>query len=217
MLAAESYALENLSNNGLIHNIKQLMYLRRLNEAELARQAGIPQPTLHRLLAGNTPDPRISTLHQLTNYFQVTLDELYTPSIGLQRESAKTQSIPVLPWHNCRKYISDIQSLSSSNWSNWLVTEPIEPKAYALMSKPSMEPHFARNTFLIISPGTKPMDGDFIVVDFKETEEATLRELIIDGPSTLLSPINSKAEAEKLDSSIQILGTLIQSRFFYRL
>ena len=78
-----------------------------------------------------------------------------------------------------------------------------------------MEPRFPRGTILIVDTQTKPTDGDFVIVHYATTKEATMRELSIDGPHQLLLPLNQNSVSDKLDKSIRIVGTVIQSRFSY--
>ncbi len=61
----------------LLSNLRFLLSEQSINETELSRRTLIPQPTLHKIFASKTTDPRISTLHCLAQYFEVTVDELY--------------------------------------------------------------------------------------------------------------------------------------------
>ena len=81
----------------LITNLYSLIQEHQINEAELSRRTGIPQPTLHKILSGKTTDPRISTLLQtLASYFNITLDNLFSDNV-LQSKAqiAKAISIPI--------------------------------------------------------------------------------------------------------------------------
>ena len=42
----------------------------------LARRTGINQPTLHRIMSGETEDPRLSTMLVLAKFFDVPVEEL---------------------------------------------------------------------------------------------------------------------------------------------
>jgi transcriptional regulator with XRE-family HTH domain len=59
-------------------NLRTLMDQQGLSETALARAAGVPQPTVHRLVNTNTHDPRDSTLRPLADYFGVTVEQLRT-------------------------------------------------------------------------------------------------------------------------------------------
>lgn len=216
MTALNKLNIEPRSNAVFIANVRHLMNTRNISEAELARQTQIPQPTLHKILAGKTTDPRISTLQILATYFGITVDELFTgaKAYGLTTHP-EIQSIPIISWTDCIQEKSLLDHLNPSNWEQWLVIEHLAKQPYALISKPCMEPRFPKGTALIIDPDTSPKDGDLIVVHYPNTTEATLRELSIDGPIQLLIPISPDHEKDKLTNEIKILGVVLQSRFSY--
>ena len=179
----------------LIKNIRRLMHLHGLNEAELARKTAIPQSTLHKILSGFTADPRVSNLRVLADYFAVPLDTLFKAEPW--DETAKNYgiaslSLPIISWCHCVDKNFYPGSLSPKNWNDWIVVERNSNTNgnYGLVTKPSMEPRFPRGTILIIDNTTQAHDGDLIVVQYPEAEDATIRELAIDGREKLLLPLN---------------------------
>src|SRR5579863_6988609 len=72
-VAIKIESVENLTDN-----LRHLMQLKDISEAALARKTAIPQPTLHKILAGKTNDPRASTLKALADFFEISIDELLT-------------------------------------------------------------------------------------------------------------------------------------------
>lgn len=201
------------SEEMLVSNVKRLLKQYRMNEAELARQANLPKPTVHKILAGSTEDPRISTLQAIANVFNLTIDELYSADLTKEKQrDIAVQAIPVISWSECLKGEDFFETLSSNNWKNWLVTENVKNRLYGLASKTSMESQFPKGTVFVIDPNHISNDGDFVIVKYPEAEEAALRELTVDGPIKLLLPINNYAEKERLTGDIELIGTVIQSR-----
>ncbi|OGT63277.1 MAG: hypothetical protein A3E85_06010 [Gammaproteobacteria bacterium RIFCSPHIGHO2_12_FULL_45_12] len=189
---------------------------RNITEAELARRTNIPQPTLHKILSGKTGDPRASTLKALADFFGVTIDMLLTGSASvppMTTTAANTQSIAIISWSDCLEASKLIRTLDSVSWDNWITTEYSSTNAFALTSKPSMEPRFPIGSTLIIDPNITPEDGDLIVVHFPNTSEATLRELSIDGPVKQLVPICKNSSPETFSAEIRDLGVLVKSIF----
>lgn len=43
---------------------------------QIAEGSGLPEPTLEKIFAGKTDNPRLSTIHQLVHYLGHTLDDL---------------------------------------------------------------------------------------------------------------------------------------------
>lgn len=202
----------------LIHNLRVLMKKAGLNEATLSRKTNIPQATMHKILAGKTEDPRASTLKTLSDFFDISIDELLSGNSSQHDTKSATitaQSIPVISWKDCADAIQFTANLTPNNWSKWVVTEFLSKNAYALSSKPSMGPRFPKDTILFIDPNAKPEDGDYVIALYSDTDEATIREYSIDGPIRLLLPLNPNAEPTKLNESISILGVLVKTTFSY--
>lgn len=201
------------SDRTLICNVRDLLALHKMNEAELARQANIPKPTLHKILAGSTEDPRISTLQAIAKAFNITLDELYSPNIvQIKQHKIQIQPIPIVSWADCLKGKFFLKTLTPTNWEKWLIIDNIKNGLYGLTSKASMESQFPAQTVFVIDPEKQPTDGDLVIIQYPQTGEAALRELTIDGPVKLLLPVNNYSEKEKLTPEMKIIGTVIHSR-----
>jgi len=205
------------SEDILITNVQKLMRERKLNEAELSRRTEIPKPTLHKILSGKTADPRISTIKILADFFEVTLDDLYQENLSFAHKPLPQGiSIPIISWSDSLNAKTVINELTPSNWQQWIIVDGTEDQfLYGLTSKPCFEPYFPRGTILVVDSKQKANDGDLVVVHYPNTNEATLRELSIDGPNRLLMPLNDTYAPDKLDDSIKILGMVVQSRFLY--
>jgi transcriptional regulator with XRE-family HTH domain len=212
----ETHVESENPDHQFLTNIRHLMRLNNFTEAELSRQTAIPQATLHKILSGQTTDPRISTLQIIANVFNITVDALMSGSPSNARNNPltkiKTQSIPILSWADSIQSEKLLSTLSANNWNKWVVSEYLNEKVYALITKPSMEPFFAEGSILIIDPTLNPIDGAIVVVHYPETEEATLREFLHDGPNKSLSSINDTHQKESFSSTIKILGVVVESR-----
>ncbi len=217
-----SLAIPNAETpQSLGHILKQLMQEKgNLSETELARQINLPQPTVHRILSGETSDPRISTLQLLANFFHVTIDQL----LGIAKLSPTTintpfdiVSIPIVSWKDITQGIEPLSKLTADNWNHWLTVNVKlnTTMAYALESRAGMEPRFPRGTLLIINPELQPQDGDLVVVHYQDTQEATLREFYVDGPVQYLKPIVNDLKPNTMNDNIKFLGVLTQSTFRY--
>ena len=57
-------------------NLEWLMSQRKTNPYELQRNTGVPQPTIHRILTGESKDPRTNTLQPLADHFGVSVADL---------------------------------------------------------------------------------------------------------------------------------------------
>lgn len=62
-------------------NLDWLIKASGTNAYELQRATGVPQPTIHRILTGESADPRTATLDPIARYFGITVAELRTENL----------------------------------------------------------------------------------------------------------------------------------------
>lgn len=207
---------------------KRLKYLMlqhgNLCEAELARETQVPQPTIHRLLSGDTKDPRVSTLRLVSDYFNVSIDYLLGKEPLLTsfdtngRLSSNNRLLPIINWPQVLPYLRDPTPIleTVSDAKSWTTTELFLGKnAFALPSRAFMEPRFPKGTLLIIDPDESPQDGDFILLCYAQEQQITLRNLLVDGNIKLLQPVFSNTPAEPFTEDKEVLGVVIQSKMTY--
>ena len=58
-------------------SLKKMKTESGLTTAEIAKGADIPEPTLEKLFAGVTKDPKLPTMQKLVHFLGYTLDDLY--------------------------------------------------------------------------------------------------------------------------------------------
>ncbi len=180
----------------LAKNLRALLDEQNLSESDVAQAINIPVMTVRRIVSGETADPRISTLTLLANYFNVSIDSLMgdneTRSISLMSKNVP-QFIPILDWKTASN-IKSVKDIDLKSWKDW---HPItlgdqysfSDEAFALESRPSMQPRFPLGTLFIIEPNETPTDADIVLVKINKENTLSLRELIIDPPKWQLQPV----------------------------
>jgi SOS-response transcriptional repressor LexA len=181
--------------DNLSKNLSFLMARDGISESDLARALKIPYNTIRRINSGFTTDPRMSTLKAIAGYFNVSLDDLTEEKNPSFYSSASNSppSVPIFNWED----ISNPSFLNTSNLSNWpdwqpialASTEDLSNQAYALKSKRSMQPRFPTGTVFIVDPNKEPIDGDLVLVKMIDSNDVSLRDLIIDPPIWHLLPV----------------------------
>lgn len=179
----------------------------------------MPQPTIQRLVAGTTLDPKLSTLTIIANYFSLTIDQLlgnYPISVLNSDFSYKVHTAPIISWQHATQYKNFFENEEIKEWKEWLAVDiDIHSKlVFGLKTKPSMEPRFITGSILTIDPGKDPVDGDLVIVHYKDTLETTIREIILDGPKHEVCSITNQS-TEALTGNIKLIGVVVQIRFSY--
>lgn len=178
----DTASLDNLSRN-----IIMLMKQYNINESDLAKKLNVTYNTIHRIVSGTTSDPKLSTLQQIAAYFNVGLDSLLLDKQDHPIQRADSPYfVPVLTWENAQS-VNFHQNFKRDTWHKWIPVatsekEIINKDCYALESTRSMQPKFPIGTTFVIKPAEQPLDGDLVLIKFKDDQTISLRELVIDSP-----------------------------------
>ena len=206
-------------DNNLSKNLAVLMERNQITESELARALDLPYNTVKRLVSGFTTDPRVSTLSLITQYFNVSLDSLLGGDAELITFSKKNnddapRSVPIISWEDISNR-NFLEILDLKNWECWQPialspTDNLSDKSYALESRPSMQSRFPIGTVFIIDPKEKPIDGDLVLIRFKNNDSVSLRDLIIDSPHWQLLSIAHNTPSINYDvKEHEIIGVVV--------
>jgi SOS-response transcriptional repressor LexA len=208
--------------------LSHLMFVKKIRTAELARRINLPQPTVHRIVSGTSPNPHMSSLIPLAKFFEVSIEQLKgLESIPwLRKDHAVRLFRP--EWH-------EVPMLSIEQAPQWASIMGDEKQHYQLpsvytdakvsdhafgilMPDSSMEPQFMSGSTLIIDPEQPPRDRHFILIQLHAQPLALFRQLLIDGNQRYLKPLNpdlDKFPMISITDKDQILGVLIQARMDY--
>lgn len=217
MSNAIAFELNELDLKKLAENLRMLLAEHRVTESQVAQSLNIPVMTVRRLVSGETTDPRISTLKLIAEYFNVSVDALIqdnnTRAICLLTRNMP-QFVPVFDWQTVAG-VKSIIDIDLKAWRDWRPISlgnnlSLSAKAFAIESRPSMQPRFPLGTMFIIDPDETLTDGDIILIKMAKDGELSLRELIIDSPRWQLQPVISGSDTLFYDSTQHnIIGVVV--------
>jgi len=200
--------------------LKYLMADKEIRVTDLARETKLPQPTVHRIVTGISPNPHSRSLKPIADFFGITLDQLkgkkpisWLNIKGLLKsQMTTTKEVPLLPWDDACHWQ---QKLTSHDYTSVVTTDVnISHHGFALIIPDnSMDPVFPINTILIIDPEREMEDKKYVLVRLKEANELLFRQLSIDGKQYYLKPLNINEEKYTIKlftSADQYIGTLVQ-------
>ena len=197
--------------------LEMLLQLHRLTESELARQTKIPQPTIHRLLTGATPDPRISTLKPLAKYFQITLgqlagDEHLPTNIQISSTARFLIKVPIIPWHQACEWRKVISDYIPSNWLYWVtLSHPASNNSFALtITNKNLPAPFKYNSVVIVDPEATPCDGDYVLIYRLSDQSTTIKKIVFEGNDRWLMPLTEKISATPFNEDFNCCGVIAQ-------
>lgn len=205
-------------------NIEFLIGKRNITPTALADATKVPQPTIHRILSGESRDPKTSTLQPLAQYFGVTVSDLRDKDLSLgsglvaaqPTASYHVNKIPVISWVQAGGFsevVDDMPPGVSDTWEE--VTVPVRRHTFGLYVKgDSMAPDFPDGTLLVIEPDMEAQPGDYVIA--KNGGEATFKLFVKDGPDYYLKPLNPHYPMKPFPADGVIVGVVREMKRKFR-
>lgn len=208
--------------------LKMLMEQRGIHStAALARRTGVPQPTIYRILKGESQDPETATLRKLSTFFKVTVAQLRGESTLSAQQPAGTYNVEEGPDIHAVHVISWVQAGRSQPVADphppgegektLYVSKKLGDHAYALrirgdsMENPQGKPTFPDGCVIVVDPDKHAASGSFVVVRLDDTEEATFKQLVEDAGQRYLKPLNPRYPMIPIDGNATLCGTWVQT------
>lgn len=196
-----------------------------LSGNDLSKETGIPQPTIHRLLAGKTKKPQKEAVRTLSEFFSVSInqiignDPLPTDKFNNLFDLTASSKIPLLAWEDCKDWHESLKSYQESPEVNWIpVYAKVSDVAFAVLAKDStMEPKFPEGSVLVFDPKKEAKDRSYVLVYLKQTDTLVFKQLITDGITKYLKSLNPDLEhaVYSMEKDDEVVATLIQSFINY--
>lgn len=159
-----------------------------MSVAEVARRAGVAQPTAHRILSGESKSPRIENIRSLavalgidTPSITGALNVLETGpsySTGLANGPRLQRRVPVISWVQAGQFCEAVDLYAPDSAEEWLDCPfPHSPRAFCLVVKGlSMHPDYRPEEIILVEPELEAQHNDDVVVRTPDGE-ATFKRL----------------------------------------
>jgi transcriptional regulator with XRE-family HTH domain len=188
-----------------------------LTEQELSTETGIPQPTIHRILAGNTKVPRKAALKAFSDFFKVPLHTLLEPNDMTQGMhetiSEPGTRVPLLAWSSIKQQLLSLNTPSNKFPYQHIVSfKKLEGNLFALILEgPDFEPRFSRGTILVFKRDKPPKNRDYVLLDTEKLP--VMKQILIDGREQYVKALDADLPqpVSRLENPNEIVGVLIQS------
>ena len=131
--------------------------------------------------------------------------------------------------YNQLRKVPLISSVAAGNWmeiidnfhpgdaDEWQpTTAKVSHKAFALkvegksMQNPNGHPTVPQGSIVIVDPEIEASNGKIVVAKLPNTNEATIKKLVIDGPLLYLEPLNPEFKMIQIDNECVIVGVVKQ-------
>ena len=145
---------------------------------------------------------------------------------NLARQKEEASSSNTTPGPSLRPAVPLISWVQAGNWTEChdpyppgVADEWINPStrvsacAFALSVRgDSMEPRFVEGDTIIVDPELEARTGDFVIVRLDDAQEATFKQLVIDGPQRFLKPLNARYPVIPINGNATVVGVVVEKR-----
>ena len=210
--------------------LKELMDHEGISESELSRRSKVTQPTIHRILTGESVDPRPSNLTRLANYFGVPVTD-FLPGNANKRYMRIEDAMESHGWnqakdlpdgdfvflHQLNKIKAGKEGAVDGEWPAQKVRYPFRTD-WIKRTKPRSMKHLMVMQITNNSMAPYIQSGDAVLLDIKKTRisngqvyaiifqgKTILKRLYRQGSKTILSSDNKTDPANKYD--LELSGT----------
>lgn len=185
-----------------------------------ARKCGIKQTTMSGYLNG-VSEPNRENLIKIARACNVTVGWLadgegevhpQTTASNIVAGPEITRHVPLISFVQAGDWTEAVEEFSPEEAEEFLpVTSTVGPRTFALrVVGNSMEPEFWAGEIVIVDPDREAESGSFVVAKINH-DEATFKQLIKDGGSVFLRPLNSAYPVMDVTGrDLRIVGRVVE-------
>lgn len=196
----------------LAKNLRNLMECSGLGESALAKDIGIKQPLVHRILSGENTNPTLATLQIIAKYFSITISQLIGED-PLAASVNNTISSDLNNWHRVPLIQEShlLQNIADDKKEEAIMIDHVlSEKAFAIQyTHNNMSPAIPEKSIVVIDPYILPSHKDFVFL--QNSQNFLIKTYIKKGnDKLLLTFLNNFDTIELLSSDDHILGTVVR-------
>ena len=198
-----------------------------LNESELGRRADVPQPTINRILSGESSSPRRPTIEKIARVLRVSPNWLmfggedesksFDSNVEMALQPSRSFSYPEISWVQagtaseamelcnvaaCEKHTSDVWAGDNGFWLKVMGPSMTSPAG----------PSFPEGFLILVAPEFEPRSGQFVVAKLIDSNEATFKQFIRDSGAFYLKPLNPSFPTIPMDDTWVVVGTVVDGK-----
>ena len=195
-----------------------------IDDAQLARETGVPASTISRMRINSSANPTASTLRPISKFFSISISQLLGDEPlpkerlpGTHNPTYYTSArMPVIEWDWILNWVETGSENIKDKLQTWISTEKeVSPNSFALIiPTDSFGLAFRKGSTIIVDPSQPPVDGDLILVKNDIDKNILLKQILMDGYEAYMRSVNPEIKSVvPLAEDYKIIGTVIETRF----
>lgn len=133
-----------------------------------------------------------------------------------QFQGAPVTTVPILSWGQAgKRHEETVRLVVNEDEKSVSIAKDVSPNSFALLVRgDSMQaiegPSFPPGSIIIVDPAMEAQNESFVVVRVKGADEASFKQLVIDGGRTYLKPLNPRYPVIEAQPDATICGVVRQ-------
>jgi len=198
-----------------------------LNESELGRRADVPQPTINRILSGESASPRRPTIEKIARVLKVSPNWLmfggadesksFDANIEMALQPSRSFSYPEISWVQAgtaseAMELCNVSACTSHTSDVWAGEHGFWLKVMGPSMTSPVGPSFPEGFLILVAPEFEPRSGQFVVAKLIDSNEATFKQFIRDSGTYYLKPLNPSFPTIPMDDAWVVVGTVVDGK-----
>lgn len=218
-------------------NLQLLMDMAGHNPHSLAKETGVKQPTIFRILEGESVTPRDDTVRPLADYFGISMEDLrYADLKRTDREGlvvsrpASQSNVEEAPSQYGHRMAPVISWVQAGEWSEAVdLHQPGHGDSYEPVPNAAGRHVFwlrvvgdsmtsqagvsvPEGHLILVDPDVEPMNGSLVVAKLEDSQDVTFKKLVIDAGQKYLKPLNPNYKTTPINGNCRIVGVVIEAK-----
>lgn len=205
------------------------MNARGWSEGELARQAGVTQPTVHRIITGESKSPKRENIERIAKVLRVPSRWLWDGGPRPASESAEQSNVadveqptrmyryPVVSWVAAGEWSEAVEPYAPGAADEYDVSDykAKGPAFWLVVKGDSMTaptaPSIPEGSQILVDTRAEVFPGKLVIAKLAGSNEATFKKLVEDGGVRYLKPLNSAYPTVECTEDCRIIGVVVRS------
>lgn len=199
------------------------------SEGELARQANVTQPTIHRIITGESKAPKRENIEKIAKALRVSskwlwdggprpdLANQFDANVEMALQPTRSFLYPEISWvqaGSAREAVemSNIALCPQHSSDVWAGEDAFWLRVSGNSMTSSSGSSFPEGFLILVAPDIEPRQGQFVVARMIDSNEATFKQLVRDAGELYLKPLNPSYPTKPVDDTWEIVGTVVDGK-----
>lgn len=203
----------------LSNNLNLLMAETRLNANELARRTGVPPSSIKKIRNNDNPNPTLTTLGPLANFFSITVSQLIGDA-PLKLEMNQAQStmlnlasqIPIISWDQA----ASLPIILNKEHPFVFAERQYSKNTFGLVIDENINEQFTKGTLILVDYNATFKGHDYALVLKENQKKPSIKQILIEDDQIYFKSLIVDNVIIQKSSDYTILCVVMEYRNYLR-